>query len=74
MGAAQLTVRGVRSRLTRAGVDHAPLRITQHGGYVKVDSDGCDDDIRRRAAFQVLFDAGLSCTPYPEYDLWTQRV
>jgi hypothetical protein len=65
-----LTVRGVRSRLTRAGVDHAPLKITQQGDYVRVDSDGCDDDIRRRAAFNVLFDAGLSCVPYPEYDLW----
>lgn len=73
MAAAQLTVRGVRSRLTRAGVDHAPLKITQWGDYVRVDSDGCDDDIRRRAASDVLFDAGLSCAPYPEYDLWIKR-
>lgn len=69
----RLTVRGVRSRLTRAGVDHAPLRITQFGDYVRIDSDGCDDDIRRRAAFNVLFDAGLSVAPYPEYDLWIRR-
>jgi hypothetical protein len=68
-----LTVQGVRSRLTRAGVDHYPLQITQFGNYVRVDSDGCDDDIRRRAAFHVLFDAGLSCAPYPGYDLWIRR-
>lgn len=69
----KLTARGVRSRLTRARVDHAPLKITQHGDYVRIDGDGCDEDIRRRAAFWVLFDAGLSCAPYPEYDLWTRR-
>lgn len=68
-----LTVRGVRQRLTRAGVDHYPLRITQDGDYIRVDSDGCDDDIRRRAARQVLFDAGISLAPYPEYDLWIKR-
>lgn len=68
-----LTVRGVRSRLTRAGIDHAPLKITQFGHYVRIDGDGCDDDIRRRAAQQVLFDAGISCTPYPTYDLWIKR-
>lgn len=73
MAVTALTVRGVRSRLTRAGVDHAPLKITQFGDYVRVESDGCDDDIRRRAAQQVLFDAGISCAPYPTYDLWIKR-
>jgi len=62
-----LTVRAVKSRLTREGVDHRPLRITQLGDQVKVEGDG------RQVAFHVLLDAGLTVAPYSGYHLWTRR-
>jgi hypothetical protein len=78
-----LTARGVKMRLSRAKVDYSALTITE--GVVtsrRVDFDGsgpwralnvvtiAGPREARRAASEVLYDAGLSCAPYPDRGEW----
>lgn len=78
-----LTVRGIKTRLTRAGVDYSALTITcqnQTSRTVDIDHTGqwkrraivivSGPREARRPASNVLFDGGLSCAPYPDRDEW----
>lgn len=79
----QLTARGVKTRLTRAGIDHTALTITdkaQTARQVDINFSGPwqrrnvvlihGTKEQRRPAFHALFDAGLACAPYPDHDEW----
>ena len=77
-----LTARGVKAMLTRAGVDYSALTIT-HDPTVWTDLEtGAQSTsvkiegpkTQRETAWDVLFyRPGLGCAPYPEYDLWSRR-
>ena len=82
MSARPLTARGVKTMLTRAGVDYSALTITEdpavwtdletgrQGTSVKIEGP----KEQREAAWDVLFYRdGLGCAPYPEYDMWSRR-
>ncbi len=75
-----LTVRGVKTILTRAGVPYAGLELTPYlTESVVPGREGTIHGVRitaplkaRRAAENVLFDAGLACVGYPEHSTWTR--
>lgn len=85
--ASKLTTRGVKVMLTRAGVDHRGLTFTeqdQTARTVDFDSSGPwvqqatvtisgGTKVQRDAAWSVLFEAGLSCAPYPDRAVYTRR-
>jgi hypothetical protein len=64
-----LTARGVKTILTRAGLDHSELSITDHGDSVEVAGTRAE----RREVSNVLYDRGLWCAPYPDRDCWSAR-
>lgn len=80
-GRARLTARGVKMILTRAGVDYSALTITDDPdvwvdletgkGTTSVKIEGPDEP--RRRVWWALESRGLSCAPYPEYDMWCRR-
>jgi hypothetical protein len=65
----RLTVRGVKSILSRAGVDYSALEVTERGDSVEI--AGTRDE--RRASADVLYGRGLWCAPFPDRDCWTLR-
>jgi hypothetical protein len=75
-----LTARGVKRMLTRAGVDHSALTITDDSAvWANLETGATStsvvirgDDEARRQAFGVLFSAHYACAPYPEYDMWSR--
>lgn len=85
MTAKHLTVRSVKSKLTRAGVDYSALNFalidrsgTHTGGvyegqYVeKIDVRITGDPASRREARSALGECGLWVTPTYEYDDWSR--
>jgi hypothetical protein len=79
-GRPELTARGVKMMLTRAGVDYSALTITDDPavwtnvetgvGHTSVVIAG-PKEARSRAA-GVLYGKGLGNAPYPEYDMWSR--
>ena len=75
-----LTARGVKVILTRAGIDHSVLEITNdYTVWVSIETGQRSTSViisgltsERRAAAAVLYDKGLSNAPYPEYDSWSR--
>lgn len=76
-----LTARGVKTILTRAGVDHhAQLAITDDPTvWESLETGRRNTSVRitgpreaRRHAAGVLFGKGLSCAPYPDRDEWSR--
>jgi len=78
-----ITVRGVKQRLSRAGIDHSALTITEEVvRYRQVDFNYTGPWQNktmvtitgpkpvRRAASDVLYDAGFANAPYPDHDEW----
>lgn len=77
-----LTARGIRMMLTRAGIDHSALTITDDPAVwtdletgtrstsVKIEGPKAT---RWRVAFEVLYEKGFANAPYPQYDLWSRR-
>lgn len=73
-----LTARGVRAILTRSGVDHSALTITDDPAeWRDVMTGVAHTSIRiegpkepRRDASHVLFDRGFWLAPYPDHDDW----
>lgn len=81
MTARPLTARGLRAMLTRSGVDHSQLAITDDPAvWTELETGKRStsvivkgpEDIRWQAA-RALYERGLSCAPYPEYDMWSRR-
>jgi hypothetical protein len=85
MTAKHLTIRTVRSMLTRSGVDYSALDFaiidrsgTHTGGmyegqYVeKIDVRITGESAARREARQALGERGLWLTPNGEYDDWSR--
>ena len=77
-----LTVRGVKTMLTRAGVDYSALTITYDPAvWTDVETGRWSTSVlikgpeeARQAAWDVLFYShGLGCAPYPEYDMWSRQ-
>jgi hypothetical protein len=83
-----LTIRGVKRRLTAAGVDWSPLnfseqRVTSRTWRDATGSWGQPEtytEVRiegpkdaRDKAYWALFTKGLSVAGYPEYSLWCRR-
>jgi hypothetical protein len=76
-----LTARGVKLILSRNGVNHSALTITDDPQmWTDLDTGAKTASVKiegpkelRRAATRALFDKGLSEAPYPEYDLWSRR-
>jgi hypothetical protein len=64
----KLTARGVKQILTRAGVDHTDLDITERGGSVQITGPR----EARTAATHALWERQLWCAPYPDKDLWSR--
>lgn len=82
MTARPLTVRGVKTILTRAGVDYSALTIIHDPAiWTDVETGRSSTSIRiegpkeaREAAWDALFYGhGLGCAPYTEYDMWSRR-
>jgi hypothetical protein len=82
MSARPLTVRGVKTILSRAGVDYSALMITYDPRVWTDLETGCQSTSvkiagpreAREAAWDALFYRGdLGCAPYPEYDMWSRR-
>lgn len=79
---APLTARGVKTMLTRAGVDYSALTITDDPdvwvdietgiGSTSVRIEG-PEDARRQATDALFWGRGLGHAPYPEYDSWSRR-
>jgi hypothetical protein len=77
----QLTARGVKAMLTRAGVDHSALEITSDPTVWRdVETNELTTSVivagpkeQRTQAFHALFDRGLSVAPYPDRDYWSRR-
>jgi hypothetical protein len=78
---APLTARGVKAILTRAGVDHSGLTITDDPAvWVDLDTGKSSTSVvvsgpeqPRARAFDALFTRGYACAPYPEYDMWSRK-
>ena len=69
----QLTARGVKTILTRAGVDQAELEVTDTGrNHHSVQITGPEE--ARAAAWSELMDHGLACAPYPDRDLYSRSA
>ena len=82
MSARPLTARGVKMMLARAGIDHSKLTITYDPAvWTDLETGAQSTSVKiegpreqREAAWDVLFyRPGLSCAPYPEYDMWSRR-
>ena len=82
MSARALTARGVKTILSRAGVDYSALTITHDPAvWTDLETGRQSTSVRiegpqqaRRAAWDVLFfSRDLACAPYPEYDMWSRR-
>lgn len=84
MGNKSLTARGVRLRLTRAGVDYSALSIVEqttrardawNGGpwetFTEVKISG--PKVALDAAYWALFATGLSVAGYPDHSIWSRR-
>jgi hypothetical protein len=78
--ARNLTARGVKTMLTRAGVDHSALTIRdddtvrrnlETGAAAAVIIEGPKE--ARTRAYHVLFDRGLSVAPHSDHDEWSRR-
>ncbi len=79
--ARQLTARGVKMMLARAGVDYSALTIRDDPTVwwdletgrtsANVVIEGPED--ARTAAFLALLGRGLSVAPYPDHDEWSRR-
>ena len=78
--ARNLTARGVKTMLTRAGVDHSALTIRdddtvrrdlETGAAAAVIIEGPRE--ARTRAYHVLFDRGLSVAPHSDHDEWSRR-
>lgn len=80
-----LTVRGVKTMLTRAGIDTRALAFTRHdrsgqhvsgifeGRYVeKVDIEVSGPKTVRDDVRAELFDRGLECAPCPDRDFFSR--
>jgi hypothetical protein len=80
--ATNVTARGIKAMLTRAGVNYSALTITDDSAVwtnletgrsttsVKIEGP---KDIRSKV-WDALEDRGLVCAPYPEYDMWSRRT
>jgi hypothetical protein len=77
-----LTVRGVKTILTREGVDYSALTITHDPAvWTDIETGRSSTSViitgpkeAREAAWRVLFyRRGLGCAPYREYDMWSRR-
>ncbi len=76
-----LTIRGVKTILTRARVPYDDLKLVAH--VTKSHVPGREGTIHgvwitgplsaRRACSWALYDAGLTCASYPERDEWARR-
>lgn len=73
---ADLTARGVRTMLTRAGVDHSQITITERrvevlwAGTTRTQVTITGPRDARRAAGLALYERGLTCAPYPDRSEW----
>jgi hypothetical protein len=75
-----LTARGLKAILTRAGVDHSALTITDDPTvWTDVESGERTAQVKvagpkdvRRAVFQELFPRGYAQAPYLEADYWSR--
>lgn len=80
-----LTIRGVKTMLTRAGIDTCALSFTRHdrsGQHVtghyeckyveKVDIEITGPKTVRADVRAELFDRGLECAPYPDRDFFSR--
>jgi hypothetical protein len=77
----QLTARAVRDMLTRAGVRHTALTITDDPEQCWDEETG--EEIRRvrvtgpqpvrQEAWVALFRRGLACSPHLAEDYWSRR-
>lgn len=75
-----LTARGVKTILTRAGIDQSTLTITDDPAVwcdletgervTSVKVTGPDD--ARSAVFHALFDRGYAVAPYSDCDYWSR--
>lgn len=72
-----LSARDVKRLLTRGGFKRRGLTFTENtvtlahdGGRQITEVEIRGPEELRSEAFLVLLDAGLSCAPYPERDLW----
>lgn len=80
-----ITSRGVKVRLSRAGVNYTALTITERDEVsrpIDLDSTGPwrrrtivdiagPQDTRWQASL-VLMESGLACAPYGDHDQWSQ--
>lgn len=85
MNARPLTARGVKNILTRAMIDHTGLDIAENLITARrIDTDFTGpwrqvhqvivtgpQDARREAA-NALYDAGLTCAPFPDRHEWSR--
>ena len=65
---ARLTARGVKTMLSRAGVDRSELTIYDWADRVVI--TGPRD--ARMKAFHALFERGLACAPYRDWHEWSR--
>lgn len=80
--ATNLTARGIKGMLTRAGFDHSALTITDDSAiWTDVETGRSVTSVKiegpkevRNKVWDVLEDRGLVCAPYPEYDMWSRRT
>jgi hypothetical protein len=81
MTAKALTARGVKTMLSRAGVDYSALTITDDPAvWTDLETGRRSTSVKiegpKEARWQaqvVLFDKGLSNAPYPDHDEWSRR-
>ena len=85
MVAKHLTIRAVKSMLTRTGVDYSGLSFecidrsaihdggTYEGQYVeKIDIKISGPKSLRQQAGSALFEQGLECAPFPDCDYYSR--
>jgi hypothetical protein len=78
----KLTARGVKAMLTRAGVDYSALTITDDPAvWVDVETGVGTTSVvvrgpkpQRHQVGAVLYEKGLACAPYSDYDMWSRKT